>query len=228
MALDLNKKVEQINLVLKKKNIPNIVCRVKGSLDASGSMQTLYDNGTVQETINRLFALGYRFDDNKMIDLSLFSDEYINIGEVALEEVSNIVNKKVYKRAPFSITIYAKTLNALADHPNSLVSKFKQLFFQPVPLPPAYVILITDGENSDIEETKNILDKTETQNIFYVFVGIGNSINQSFLKSYAQRPHVDYILIQDLNKKSDAELYEQLISNKFLDWMKKNHSAYLS
>ena len=36
--LDLTKKVEQINIVLEKKEIPNIVCRVMGSLDASGSI----------------------------------------------------------------------------------------------------------------------------------------------------------------------------------------------
>jgi len=226
--LDLKKKVEQINLVLEKKKIPNIVCRVMGSLDASGSMEELYRNGTVQETINRLFALGYRFDDNQMIDLSLFSCDYINIGEIALGEVDNLVVTKIYKKAPFGGTEYANTIRSLSiNSSNTVVGFFKSFFKKNENLPPAYAIVITDGDNSDILETNEELVNSLNKNIFFVFVGIGQRRYPN-LEKYAQFNHVDFIKISDLNQTTDQELYSELLSTKFIQWMKDNHSVFIS
>ena len=53
-------------------------------LDYSGSMSGLYNNGTVQRTINRLVPLGLTFDDNGTIDVYLFSNNYKKIDDLNL------------------------------------------------------------------------------------------------------------------------------------------------
>ena len=65
------KKVEErktsiINLK-KDKGISNQKAQVVLCLDYSYSMNNLYNNGTVQRTLERILPLGLAFDDNKYI-----------------------------------------------------------------------------------------------------------------------------------------------------------------
>lgn len=46
MAIDINKRVETVGIVLEKRKMNNIPCQVKLAIDKSGSMQNLYENGT--------------------------------------------------------------------------------------------------------------------------------------------------------------------------------------
>ncbi|MBQ5439696.1 MAG: TerD family protein, partial [Clostridia bacterium] len=61
-------------------------------LDYSGSMHTLYANGTVQRTINRLVPLGLTFDDNGTIDVFLFSTEYKKLDDLNIMNYESYVN----------------------------------------------------------------------------------------------------------------------------------------
>ena len=53
MAIDLLKR--KVGIVLEKRKLPQVTCEVKFALDISGSMQSLYDNGTVQAVLHKTF-----------------------------------------------------------------------------------------------------------------------------------------------------------------------------
>jgi hypothetical protein len=56
--------------------------RVALSMDASGSMSTMYGNGTVQRVAERILALAMQFDDNGAADVFLFDNNDKEVGEI--------------------------------------------------------------------------------------------------------------------------------------------------
>src|SRR5699024_6877915 len=75
--IDLTKKAK---VLLEKKQIFGEKAQIVLILDISGSMRPLYKNGTVQELVNRLLAIGMNMDDNKSIEVFVFGS---GAGEVS-------------------------------------------------------------------------------------------------------------------------------------------------
>ena len=57
---------------LDKKNLATDRAKVALCLDISGSMSSLYRGGQIDHLVQRIMALGYRFDDDGEIDVFLF------------------------------------------------------------------------------------------------------------------------------------------------------------
>jgi hypothetical protein len=75
MALiDLKKKTR---IVLDKRALPQPPhCRVGLCIDISGSMHNEYQDGLVQETVDRLLAIAGTFDDNGEMEVWTFNQGY--------------------------------------------------------------------------------------------------------------------------------------------------------
>ena len=80
MAINLEKinlQKEQVIDLKKKAGIGSrSQAQVVLALDFSGSMSTLYNNGTVQKTVERILPFGLAFDDNGEVDTYLFENRY--------------------------------------------------------------------------------------------------------------------------------------------------------
>lgn len=86
---------------------------------------------------------------------------------------------------------------------------------------PIFVIVITDGENGDQSATTALLKKMENKNVYWQFVGIGNT-RFPYLEQVAKElPNVGFFSIQDLATVKDMDLYKQLVSEEFAKWAKK-------
>lgn len=79
-------------------------------------MSGLYNNGTVQRTINRLVPLRLTFDDNGTIDVYLFSNNYKKIDDLKLSNYETYV-KQVVLKSGFSMggTMYAPVLKSIIE-----------------------------------------------------------------------------------------------------------------
>ena len=88
---------------------------------------------------------------------------------------------------------------------------------------PAFLIPFTDGENGDELATEQLLKDTADKGIYWQFVGVGIETFRFLKQMAAKFPHVGFIDIKDLDKLSADQLYEALITDKFADWIKKNH-----
>lgn len=51
-------------------------------LDVTGSMRTLYKNGTVQEVVERILAVASKFDDNAALDVWVYDHEFSRLPTV--------------------------------------------------------------------------------------------------------------------------------------------------
>ena len=239
--IDLSKKVE---IVLTKRNLTNVKAQVGVAMDISGSMQKLYSNGTVQLTMDRLLAVACKFDDNQTLDAWTFSNGYDAIKPITPDLFSVYVQQHILdnrKVAKWGGTNYAPVIQAAIEHYGfeapaapSTGGGFFSMFKKPdapahvsiptpstVNAPPAFLIVVTDGENSDAQAARRVFEAAAKYDIYIEFVGIGNT-DFRFIEEVADEyPNVGFVAIRDLESMSDETLYDSLVNNEFAEWIKQ-------
>lgn len=216
--IDLRKK--SITVQLKKSNIQLTQARVVFVLDHSRSMSTLYNDGTVQETLERIFPLALTFDDNGGMEFYLFDTLYKELDTVGTSNIDGYTENVIMKkRGKYGATCYAPIIKEITERYGKR---------EPSKLP-TLVIFITDGNNSDKKDAKEILSVASHYNIFWKFVGIGNEKFEFLekLDTMGNRfiDNANFVSINHLSKINDDELYRLLLI-EFGDWLKscKNHN----
>lgn len=203
VKLDLGKK--KVLDLKKELNISDVKAQVVLALDFSGSMEHLYRNGQVQQTLERLLPIALGFDDNESIDFYLFHNDSIKVGEVNRDNIDTII-ETVRRKYHMGGTNYAPVIN-------EIVKDFKGN--KPLDYP-VYVIFITDGETDNKDGVERAIKNASEHGIFFQFVGIGNE-SFSFLRkldtmSGRQNDNANFFQTPDLSKVSDDELYKLLLT----------------
>lgn len=185
--------------------------RVKLVLDYSGSMNSLYSNGTVQKVITQLFPFALKFDDDGELECYLFSNGYKEITPCNLTNYSDYVKKVIYNSG-FSMggTEYAPVLKTIHKKVQNDV--------------PDFIIYITDGDNSDKSETNKIIREMSTDNCFIMFVGIGSA---SFgylekLDNLSDRPvdNTGFVKFANIANTDDKTMYTELLT-EYSGWLNR-------
>ena len=216
---------------LSKKNgvdLGSTRAKVVVVLDYSGSMSSLYSNGTVQRTINRLVPLGLTFDDNGTIDVFLFSSSYKKLEDLNLYNYDNYVNS-VARRSSMSMggTSYAPVLRAIIEGDTRQTGIFFVRTDYTAPIvdngDPTFILFITDGANGDTRETDAVIRKASTMNVFIQFIGIGSE-RFDYLQKLDDLPgrardNTGFSKMQSLDNASDQELYTNVLE-QFSNWLK--------
>lgn len=221
MVIDMSKSQENLNKVLidmsksSKIDMSKHTARVALAMDYSGSMDWLYDNGSVQKTITRLLPIALKFDDNGELECWLFSNGKERLKAVNKDNYTDYV-KKVMKKARMSMggTNYAPVLTEMIHY-------YKDI--EPSDIP-AFIIFITDGANWDTQETNAIIRELSEYNIFVQFVGIGDE-RFDYLRSLDDLPgrkhdNTGFVAVEDMDKMTDEELYTELL-RQYKDWLNK-------
>lgn len=203
------------SLCLEKKELSNLTARVSVVLDFSGSMETLYRNGSVQRIIDRVLPLALKFDDNGELEAWLFSNNCDRINDISVNNYFNYIsNEKLLNKYRMGGTNYAPVIE-------DVVAKYVKE--EPSNLP-TYVIFITDGDNFDKEKATKAITKASKENIFWQFVGIGNN-NFSFLKKLDEMEgryidNANFFPVNNLDNMSDEELYSKLLA-EYPEWIRE-------
>ena len=218
-VIDMSKSKENLNKVLidmskdSKIDMSKHVARVALVMDYSGSMEPLYDNGSVQKVITRLLPIALKFDDNGELESWLFSDYFERLKAVTIKNYENYV-KKVMQKADLYMrgTYYAPVLS-------DMVRYYKDI--EPSEIP-AFIIFITDGDNYDKSKTNEIVKELSNYNIFVQFIGIGRE-KFNYLKSLddmkgRKHDNTGFTAVEDMNKMTDEELYTEIL-RQYKDWL---------
>ena len=235
MAIDLNKRIASVGVILTKKQLPNVKAQVGVAFDISGSMQGLYRDGTVQDTAERVLAIAHRFDDNQSLDAWTFSNGSDELEAVTMENYPTFVQDEIFDNDSINKwggTNYSPVMMSILNeyYPTTTTSKILGLFGGKTEIKakvdyPSYVIVITDGENEDKSSALALLNDVVGRDIYWQFIGIG-SAGFKFLKDAAAKfANVGLIAVSDLTKISDDDLYLQLLDDKFCNWMKAHLKA---
>ena len=198
---------------VKRKNISATMARVVFVLDHSGSMRTMYNDGTVQNVLERIFPVAMYFDDNSELEFYWFDNSFKEFPSVTTYNLDGYVQKVIMaKKEHFGGTSYAPIIN----HITKLYGKKDKSVI------PTFVIFITDGANSDRADAKKALIEASHYNIFWKFIGIGNT-KFDFLEKLdtMQGRYIDnanFISVNDLDQITDKQLYS-LILDEYNDWL---------
>ncbi|MBQ2604870.1 MAG: VWA domain-containing protein [Clostridia bacterium] len=209
-------------------NLGSTRAKVVVVLDYSGSMSMLYRNGTVQRTLNRLVPLGLTFDDNGSIDVYLFSNSFKKLDDLNLMNYENYVNTVVSSSSmSMGGTCYAPVLKAIIEGE----TKQKGFLFRKTEyIPPivdggdpTFILFITDGENSDCNNTDSVIRNSSGMNVFIQFIGIGNE-NFNYLQKLDDMPgrvrdNTGFSKMESLDNAPDQVLYINIL-DQFAKWLK--------
>jgi hypothetical protein len=207
------RKENVISLCLDKPTIANQVSRVAVVMDYSGSMSSLYQNGTVQAIIERLLPIAMKFDDNGEMEMWIFENGYRRLPNINLNNYYGYVQREILdKKYRMGGTEYAPVM----------VDVFNKYMHEEVSNIPNYVLFITDGENCDKTKSTNIIKKVSKYPIFWQFIGIGDE-RFSFLQGLddLEGRYVDnanFFALNDFQNITDDELYKRLL-NEYPMWL---------
>lgn len=209
----LNLRKDTLKLCLEKTNLIDTQARVALVLDYSGSMRSLYQNGTVQAVIERILPIAMQFDDNGEMELWLFENGYKRMPNISLKNyygyVENVIQRSNYRMGG---TSYAPVIKDVAE---------KYMNEEPMPIAD-YVIFITDGENSDRQAARDAIIEVSHYPIFWQFVGIGRE-SFSFLRSLDEMDgrfvdNANFFSIDNMLDSEDSEIYAKLLA-EFPSWL---------
>lgn len=226
-GIDLKKHVVNLDKCLvnlsKKSNInlSQHTARVAVVLDYSGSMGGKYNesrknanNSHIQKVLNKLFPVALRFDDNGELEVWLFQSNFTRLPAMDCDNFETYVQREIVEqRYSMGGTRYAPVLHDICKHyinedPSNC---------------PAFVIFITDGDNADHKESKEVIQKSSEHNIFVQFVGIGKG-PFNFLEKLddlegRKRDNTGFEAFSDLAKAEDDEVFNKLLS-QYVDWLR--------
>lgn len=248
-GINLAKRAEHVGIVLAKRGITTApTVRVGLALDVSGSTRSMFGDGTIQETVDRLLAVALKFDDNGELDVWSFDNQSSALKTAAGADYNTYVTENILNNNRISKwggTSYAPCMKSIRDfyfpslagatasakpveEPGFLGKLFGKKAAAPVvesatttEEAPAMVLFVTDGENDDKAEAERILKAAQNSNVYWQLIGVGPARYFNFLEKMADDlPNVGFVNLTSLAM-SDEDLYTQLVSEEFVTWVKK-------
>ena len=229
VVLDLNKKFE---LNLEKAGIdPDLKLQTRLAIDASGSMDRLYDHGWVDHAVDLFLAAALKFDDNGELEVSTFGETFkVGIPATIDDAGRYVQNNPVELEGETNIAPVVEKFAARLVKPSvaaSVFLKLKSLFG--ITSEPAdqsaervYLGIITDGQPTDLPELEDALQSSNPADVFIHFICIGNSNMQRVFKPIAEKySHVECSFFHDPTLVTTDQFYSQIVNSKFSTWSKQ-------
>ena len=186
---------------LEKKPLIGLKAQVGLVLDYSGSMDSLYRNGTIQHLVEQIIPLAMQFDDNAQMECWLFSSDCCRLDDVTLNNLPNYIRDNT-KGHYMGGTSYAPVMNNVINVYNDYKT-------------PSYVLFVTDGDCCDHERATDYIVKAAKLPIFWQFVGIGsNSSDFRFLQMLDDMDgryvdNADFFTVKNINDITYKDLLDE-------------------
>lgn len=224
LPVSLEKRQENVGIVLKKRQIENIKSRVCLVSDVSGSTISLFNNGDMQEAISRIYAIASKFDDDGKLDSIVFNTSSKVMPEVTAynySEYAETIRPKESlgtKYAPAIDNVVAKYFGGwgkgLLSRAMSFIKK------DSVNDTPIFVAFLTDGECDDADRAEELIERYKDKNIYWMFVGVGKGHFQTIKYFASTFPNAGFTQIKSISEMSDVQMYEALLNPEYVNWVK--------
>jgi stress response protein SCP2 len=236
--IDLEKKdpsmvslVKKVQLSLDKKGLTSDVAKVALVLDISPSMAHLFNDGSVDELVRRVLALGLRFDDDGEIDVFLFGKDAHKFGTVGIDNYRTFVHDALRRHGYSGGTYYGKAMQLVRD------TYRHERDFGKLPI---YIMFVTDGGTADPAKSEQHIIESSREPFFWQFLAIGKmptgQQKQStwarifgsgfdFLEKLDNLPgrYIDnaaFALVENPRTVSEEEMFDMLME-EYPSWLKE-------
>lgn len=219
--------VKKVQVSLAKHSLPVDRAKVALCLDISGSMHGLYKSGKIDQLVQRIMALGFRFDDDGRIDVFLFGTAAHGFGELGVEDYGSFTADMLARHRLEPGTYYGLVMERIRAHYAG------QPDFGTVPV---YVMFVTDGGTGDARRSETQIKAASAEPIFWQFMAIGaaragsKSTRKRLPSGFEFLEHLDampgrvidnanFFCVADPAELADEELYDLLMS-EYPAWLK--------
>jgi stress response protein SCP2 len=166
--------VKKAGISLEKQGLSEHRARVALCLDISGSMYRLYQEGKVQALCERVLGMAVQFDDDGACDVFTFGTGGYDEGPLDLDNYQGWVQQLLGRRQLEGGTNYNKAMQAVRRHyfPDAGGGKRTSPHADKLPV---YVMFVTDGQTTDQHGTKQQVEWSSYEPLFWQFMAIGQS-----------------------------------------------------
>lgn len=240
MSINLEKRAEQVKIILEKRNITKIpAVRVGMAVDTSGSIRDMFNDGSMQKTVDRLLAVAMKFDDNGELDMWHFNSVFSQLPQATKEDYETYVKNKILNNGSVRLwggTTYGDVINDVVKYyfgsstkPAEKTGLLGGLFGKKAAAPvvnsaagiPAMCFFLTDGACQDQAAARAALREAKQHNVYWNLIGVGDPSEFRLLQEMADElPNVGFLNLKSLSM-TDEQIYEALISEEFCTWIKK-------
>lgn len=240
MQLDLQKSSQKLQLDLNKSGVTQVPSiDVAFALDVSGSFDWAHKNGTTTQLLQRLIPWAMVFDPNKSMEAYTFSTSTCKMPEINMNNFSTFIKDNVLHARNYNGgTDYSPVIHDIRDdfgwtpqQPAATGGFFQNLFGKKPVQPqvsgrPTLVFFVTDGENSDQQETLDAFTQMQENNeqIFVIFMCMGDPRSFSFLARLASNfQNTDMHSIADMSQfvnMDDEHINQMMITSRLTNWLK--------
>ena len=206
---------KKASVVLEKKQLTNVTARVGIVLDISGSMRKLYSEGAVQEIVERILAVAALLDDDGVLDVWVYDNEFSRLPSVTERDFTDYVNLRILNN---------ENIHKFGRNDEPLVMKdiiIKYTIEEPSSLP-TFVVFINDGGCK--ASIKKQIISSSNKPLFWQFIGIGNGNFNTLRKLDTMEgrlvDNANFFHFDQIEQTTDEELYNQLLE-EFPMWIKE-------
>ncbi len=166
--------VKKAGISLEKKGLSDHRARVALCLDISASMHRLYQEGKVQQLCERVLGMAVQFDDDGACDVFTFGTGGYDEGPLDLHNYQGWVQQLLQRRRLEGGTNYNKAMQAVRTHYFPDGGGGRRNSPRPDRLP-VYVMFVTDGQTTDQGGTRQQVESSSYEPLFWQFMAIGQS-----------------------------------------------------
>ncbi|WP_199545710.1 VWA domain-containing protein [Streptomyces sp. N35] len=235
--LDLRK--EKVAVSLAKHGATGVRARVILVLDASGSMSALYQRGTVASVVERMAAVVAQLDDDGAMQAWTFASNPARLPDLWLGELPrwlqlhvrvgeiSLLRPKKRKKGLLDEQVDMR-LVGIQNEEQKVIAEVRSYVREHPSADPTLVLFFSDGgvyRNAAIEAQ---LREAVEEPVFWQFVGLGRA-SYGVLERFDTLPgrrvdNVGFFAVDDIDKVSDEELYDRLLS-EFPQWIRAARGA---
>ncbi len=246
MALQLNleKSKASLQLCLQKAGIVKPPVMDMGVLlDVSGSFEDEHRDGTTNKLLVRLVPWGLTFDPDHKLDLTTFSNgerHVVRAGSVNATNYADYVQRHVIGKVAgwnggtdysYGLEDFLRLFGWLdneAVKPGFLGKLFGAKAVPAAERRRSLVTVITDGENSDKDRTRQVLRESQKRQdeVYVLFLGVSNQGGKfPFLEQIGDEfSNTGLVVIPNIREfveMDDDTLNELLLLDELIEWLKR-------
>lgn len=242
MNLNLSKEQarKEVKIHLKKAGYADgIIAKVCLVIDESGSMNGLFNNGTVQALVDRALSVGYIFDDDGAIDVFGFAhdDNIKHHPQAEQDDFGNYVNNNISQMgggtnyAPVLELVedfyYAETRLEKAGFLGKMFSKKDKVVSaegreSDSDNYPVFVIFITDGETWADAQDRAVISRilSDRKDMFIQFIGVGRDNFSLIERIGRENKNAGFASIPEFKNMSEQDLLKAILPEKAKEVLK--------
>lgn len=195
-----------LDMAIKRWNVRDFSIKTALVMDCSGSMLNRYDDGTVQNIIDKVVPLAVQFDDDGSLDFWYFGDKSKRQPSVTAQNYRSAVPRD-----------WESMMEELGYENNEPVVMREVLAEYWGNSAPSCVLFITDGSITANNEIAELLRRSSFMPVFWQFIGVGGN-------SYGILEHLDtiermnllnadFLAIEDFKSFSVSDLYDHILKS---------------